>query len=119
MQVAYCVADPQSHLESMNPVHKPLTRTSRAWHGANMNIAFSTLFTFCFAWVTVYIFLRFLHAVWTVTEHFNRVLSLELRSRPQGGSLSITLESAVKVMGWGSIAALPVGTVSFFAALFR
>jgi hypothetical protein len=84
-----------------------------------MTIAFSTAFTFCFAWVTVYIFLRFLHAVWTVTEHFNRVLSLELRSRPQDGSLSIALESAVKVMGWGSIAALPVGTVSFFAALFR
>jgi hypothetical protein len=84
-----------------------------------MASAWSAIFTFCFVWVAVYLFLRFLHAVWTVTEHFNWALSPAYRSRHKRGTLDLALDRAAKLMGWGATVALPVGTVSLLAALFQ
>lgn len=84
-----------------------------------MGNAFSTLYAFCFSWFTVYLLLRFLYTVWAVTDHLNRVISFEFRPRRAGGAFGAALESALKLMGWGSAVALPTGIVAFMVASFQ
>ncbi|MEW6347250.1 MAG: hypothetical protein AB1704_42030 [Pseudomonadota bacterium] len=84
-----------------------------------MTIASSTLFTFCIAWVAVYVFLKFVCAVWTVTEHFNRMFGPEYTPRHASSTLGVALEGAAKLMGWGAVIVLPAGAILLFAALFR
>jgi hypothetical protein len=84
-----------------------------------MSSALSTLSTFFFAWIALYLFLRLIHAAWIVTKHVNRLVSFGFRSRGPGGSLDAALKSAMKLMGWSSVVVLPVGIISCLALVFR
>lgn len=84
-----------------------------------MSIAFSTLSTFCFAWIMAYLFLKFIYAAWIVTRHLNRLVSLDSRPRGPGRSVDAAFKGALQLMAWSSVVALPVGVMSRLALVLH
>lgn len=83
-----------------------------------MGIAFSTLSRLCFAWIIVYLIFGFLYSTWTVIQHLNRLVRIEIRSRRECRSMDAVWRRVLREMRRYAAAVLRVGIMSYCVSVF-